>query len=372
QILLNVGGDLAAKIDSVARRQAGRPEVRLGPVVLEGSEAVASRYCRKIHDFLDPLLERAGPQVNPFVQRVYRSLGPEGTETANNVRDMLQKALSNAAGLGHLLRAIRDEQSAKLWERSVAAAYISAALGSVWCREAKGRPRDATVRQLAGAGLLQDLSILLRPSLYRSDLTRHPVRSAPLAGEMGFSATLQELVEDHHRLLVPDGETDGQETERPVSEAASLLVVTNMFVASLWAGSHRERDIEGIKALNFLMSEGKLPREPVGILTRMYFSKKFSLFVEKATDIMALCPQVAAAKPILWNILGERNPHKFICQLKTCPHIGSQVTMIAQAIGVRLEEKVVGQIEQGEYSNCTYLSTELEKLYREIASVSTR
>jgi hypothetical protein len=104
----------------------------------------------------------------------------------------------------------------------------------------------------------------------------------------------------------------------------------------------------------------------------MYFSKKFALFVEKATDIMAQCPHQAETAPILWNILGERNPHKFICQLKSCAHLGNQVTMIAQSIAVKLEEKVVGKVAQGEYSNCTFLSAELEKLYRDVAAVSSR
>lgn len=377
QVLLNIGADLTSKVEAIARRQLTKPDVPLGPIVLDGNDATASRYRAKVLSCLDPIFERAGPDANPFVQRVHSSLGPRGTEVREAVRDALEKALSSAAGMGHLLRAIRDEQSGRLWERSAATAYVAASLGRVWCAEAKGRVPDQTVRPLAAAGLFQDLSILLRPSLYKNDLTRHPVRSAQLLAEMGFSGRVQELVEDHHHFLKPieeqgpDEPVEADERREP-SPVAYLLVVANMFTASLWSSTRRERDIEGIKALNFLMSEGKLPKEPVGILTRMYFSKKFALFIEKAAEIMGLCPHQPNAKPILWNILGERNPQKFICQLKACPHLGNQVTMIAQPIAVRLEEKVVGQIAQGEYNNCRHLSTELEKLYREIAALSTK
>jgi hypothetical protein len=145
--------------------------------------------------------------------------------------------------------------------------------------------------------------------------------------------------------------------------------VANLFVSALARSKKQGKDIETIKGLNFLVTDRKLDRRAVSILTKLYLSKKFALFVEKATEILNLCPHEFKTTPVLWNILGERNPQKFICQYTDCVHLGTQVTMVSSTIPVEFEGKVISKIKKGDYYSCRYLTEELANLYKKIAAL---
>lgn len=377
QTLLNAGADLGARIDAVVKRQVKNPDARLGPVVLAAGDDTVARYKGKVLAMLAPVLENVTPASDPMLQRFYRSLGEqEAGLVATRLRAGIDQALTTSAGLGHLLRATRDPTSASVWERSVASALVCSAMAKSWSRERSAEPRPDHSEALSLAALFQDLSLLLFPSLEGEGPARHAVRSGQLVREMGFGADVGYYAERHHQLLVDDGEDEDLlppvEEGLPERAAAALLVVANLFVSSAWGETEGNKDIEAIKGLHFLSADRVVERSPVVTLTRLYLSKRLAFYMEKAEELARKCTHPKDVLPVLWNIVNHRPPQKIICSHAHCDQLGSQITWVAQPISVNFDGRVLGEVHKGEYLSCRLLTTELEKLFKEIAAIEAK
>lgn len=381
QVLLTKGQDLRQRIGSLMTRQLRIPDQPLGPIALVPKVELLSHYRRMVEERLRPAREMALSAQNPVMGRLTASLGPERKALCEQALDQaLSRALLNPPGVLLLLQATRDPEAKDIWRRCYQTAFVAMSI-DVEAHELSSKEELASeTGVLAPAALLADLAVLLKPSLYRNDAVRHPARSAQLARELGFGEETCAVIAEHHRFLAPLGgdhkaDEEAEESRLPASAipfAARVLLVAGLFISILDNPDKPGHDIEAIKGLSFLMAEGKVDRRAVTALTRLYLSKKFALFVEKAGEIAKLCPHDSVAEPILWNILGERSPQKFICKYENCAHRGSQMTMVSSSIKVVFEGKVLGKIGKGEYMSCRRLTEELGKLYAEIAKLSIK
>lgn len=381
QVLVNLGQDLRQKIGSLLAWQCRASDSPVGPICLAAKPEIMDCYRKIVEARLKPARELALSNQNFILERLMGAVGAKKKNLFGEITDsVLKRAMSSSGGLMVFLQATRDQTAKDIWKRTFQTAYVAMSIADGANELTEEDELREIILRTGSAALLADLAVMLKPALYKNDATRHPVRSVQIASEMGFDGAVQSVIADHHRFLVPLGgemDHDAEPDQPPVPAStipfeARILLVAGLFMTILDEPSRRGRDIEAIKGLGFLMAEGKVDRRAVTTLTRLYLSHKFALFVEKATEIATHCPHENTAVPILWNILGERNPQKFICNYRNCAHLGSQVTMVSNAIKVEFDGKTIGKIKKGEYYSCRLLTEELGKLYLEISKLSTK
>lgn len=378
--LLAAGSDLGAKIGSVISRQAKNPDSVLGPIILTPSESLVSHYRAKVLHVLAPAMNETKSNPSQAIGRVFKAVKPE----LRNMMDTIVEAsvtgcLTDSNGLAMMLQITRNKGFESRWKMSIEACYLAMAIRSEMGEIQEEAKLKTSLERTGKAGLFQDLAVMLKPSLYSRETAMHPSRSAQMAEAMGCDSVVCELIGLHHTLKEEQAPRtrEGEEEQkaipaRTVPPDATALVVANLFVSALGESKKSGADIEIIKSLNFMMAEGRLEKKPVTALTRLYLSNKFALFYEKATAIRDLCPHESEAEPVLWNILGERNPQKFICRYKDCPHLGSQQTLVSQTIPVVFDGNVVAKIVKGDYYSCPFLTSKLASLYKEVALLNTK
>lgn len=379
--LLAAGSDLGTKISAIIGRQAKDTSTPLGPIIFAPEDGMVGHFRSVVLDRLTPAMDEYKTDPPPHIKRVFLAVKPALRPAMDGIVERTAaKCLTGSQGLMSMLQAVRNEGFDGLWKRSLQSSYMAMSVMSAVSELADDREMLPLIEKTGKAGLMQDLAIMLKPNLYAKDTVRHPSRSSQIASSMGFEEPVCELIENHHRYMaaIPDeeGAKDAQANHEPGAKAlspeAKVLVVANLFISALNDQTKVGGDIEAIKGLNFLMAEGKVDKRAVVTLTRLYLSRKFALFFEKATEIKTKCPHDNIAEPILWNILGERNPQKFICNFKDCAHLGSQQTLVSQTIPVKFDDKVVAKIRKGEYYACRYLTGELANLYKEVAVLNTK
>lgn len=379
--LLAAGSDFGKKVSSVVSRQAKDPDYPLGPIVLTPSDPLVGHYRKMILDKMTPPLDELKSTPPPALARIFSAVKPAARAHMDaTVEKGVAKSFSTAQGLMMMLQVIRSEGFTQRWRVSVESAYASMAVMGAMSELSSDENLRPSIEAVGNAALYQDLSVMLKPGLYARDTARHPLRSAQMAETIGIDKQACGLIELHHAYVSDekdpaeaadaDKKQNGALKNMPVE--AKVLVVANLFMAAVNDSQKMGGDIEAIKGLNFLMGEGKVDKRAVVTLTRLYLSQKFALFFEKAMEISALCPFESTADPILWNILGERNPQKFICNYKECMHLGSQQTLVSQTIPVKFDGKVVSRIRKGEYYSCRFLTGKLADLYKEISLLNTK
>lgn len=377
--LLATGADLGKKVGSIVSRQAKDPDVPIGPVVFMPGDQLVEHYRRMVLSRLTPAIDETKTSPSPVLSRIFGATkGPLHAFMDSTVEKGAARSFATSSGLMTMLSVVRGAGFAERWKLSVESAYVAMAVMGAMSELAEEEQLKPSIEAVGNAALYQDLAVMLKPSLYAKETARHPQRSAQIAGMLGVPPQVCALIELHHSYVSDEAEAQkegepkagGQPKGLPVE--AKVLVVANLFMSALHEAHRLGGDIEAIKGLNFMMGEGKIDKRAVVTLTRLYLSHKFALFFEKAMEIAALCPFEGQAEPILWNILGERSPQKFICRFKDCMHLGSQQTLVSQTIPVRFDGKVVSKIRKGEYTSCRYLTNKLGELYKEISQLSTK
>lgn len=374
--LLAEGADLARFLPNILARQEQSPAHGIGPITLAPSDSVVAHYRRKVMNRLTPAIDETRKNPSPVMERIFRAVRPEmHPRMDSTVERAAGKPLATSVGIMTMLEAVQNPKFDRTWQKSVQSAYTGM---SVMTALADGQTPEGIGPQLdnlGSAALFQNLGGMLKPR--EDDPPTELERAALVASAIGLSPEVCELIVNRRRYV--DGQEEPLDASGEKSESADargapvearVLAVADIFVSAVNDGKHAGRDIEAIKALNFLVSRGKIDKRVVIALTRLYLTRKFALFFEKASDIVQLCPHRPVAEPILWNILGERNPQKFICQHRDCAYLGSQQTLVSQTIPVVFDGKVVGKIYKGEYMSCRHLTAELAKLYKEIAAIT--
>ena len=371
--LLAAGSDLAKKVGSVVSRQAKDPENPIGPIVLTPGDSLVGHYRKMILDRAAPALDDMKTKPPRVVARLHGAVKPSQRATMDSILEKaLGKSMASAAALMTMIQATRSEVFDSRWRLSLQSAYTGMAIMGALSELAAEENLSPSIERIGTAALFQDLAVIMKPQLYAKDTARHPIRSAQLAESLGFEKPVTELIVNHHSLTDDSADSAAEEKAVSLSVEAKVLVVANLFISAVNESQKAGSDIEAIKGLNYLMGDGKADKRSVVTLTRLYLSQKFALFYEKAMEIASKCVHENMAEPILWNILGERNPQKFICNYKDCAYLGSQQTLVSHTIPVEFDGKVVGKIRKGEYYSCRLLTGELANLYKEIAALSTK
>lgn len=377
--LLASGVDISSKIGTLVSRQAKTPDSILGPIILVASDGLVSHYRSKVLNVLAPAMNDTKNNPPQAVGRVFKALKPDLRNLMDSVIEAsVTGCLTDSRGIAIMLQIIRNKGFEERWKMSIHSSYLAMAIRSEMGELQDEGKLKSSLDKTGKAALFQDVAVMLKPNLYSKETAMHPSRSAQMAETMGLDAGVCELIGLHHTLEeIKPVKTDDEEEPREIqgkglNPDTMALVVANLFVAALNESKKSGADIEIIKSLNFMMGEGKLPKKPVTALTRLYLSNKFALFYEKATGIRGLCPHENIAEPVLWNILGERSPQKFICRHKDCAHLGSQQTLVSQTIPVVFDGKVVTKINKGDYYSCPFLTSKLASLYKEVALLNTK
>lgn len=371
--LLASGSDLDKKVGSVITRQAKHPENPIGPVIFAPNDELVGHFRQMIMARLTPAMDEMKSNPHPALHRIFGAFKPAQVEAFSSaIERAVAGTMSSAAALLSMLQVAKSEGLDPRWKHSIQSAYTAMAIMSSLSELTTDKEVRLSVENLGSAALFQDVAAMLKPALYGKDTQRHPLRSAQLAETIGLSRAVQELIENHHKIMGLKSEGEEVATPADLTQEAKVLVVANLFVSAVNEPGRTGGDIEAIKGLNFMISEGKVDKRAVVTLTRLYLSHKFALFFEKAMEISKRCYYEGQADPILWNILGERNPQKFICSYTECAHLGSQQTLVSQTIPVKFDGQVVAKIKKGEYNNCRFLTGELANLYKEIAGLSTK
>lgn len=374
--LLAEGADLSKFLPSVLSRQQQSPNRSIGPIALAPSEAVVGHYRKRILNRLTPAVEDARANPTPVISRLFRAVKPEHR---GQMDDALGKAvnrpLASSKGLMTMLEALENDRFDALWKKSIQSAYAGMALMTGVSDATATEPLGSALEVVGSAALYQNLGEMVSRV---DEATGARLTSGMLAEAVGLSPRISEIIEQRHRYVrsaEESLESEEPESRTPGNQDASVearvLAVADIFVTAIHERRGSGSDIEAIKALNFMVSRGKIDKRAVVALTRLYLSHKFAIFFEKAIEIAAMCPFESEAEPILWNILGERNPQKFICKRMECAYMGSQTTLVSQTIPVTFDGKVVGKIPKGEYNSCRQLTGELAKLYKEIAAITS-
>lgn len=360
-VLINKGIAIQLFFSSLLDRYLKDPEFETEPFSIQPCENVLNSYRSKLSEKLKKSVGSA-VKNNFKSEQMMKTLNADtGRENPSEMFDrFIGGMLSSANGISVMFKMMKNDlnKSADFGFTMDSTHLCMAVMDRYMDKMSNLIDKDAMVKQIGYVTFFQKVSNIM------GEKKSSPIKSAEVASHCTKDKSIKYAIENQDNYL-EDGVPFFKNKGADQIIFSRILMTVNVFLDIIKTAKIETDNMELYKALYDIADKGYIDRFVVKILSEMFLPKIKMMLLEYALKITDLCDQ----KNIIWNLIGDMVPVKFICERSGCEHSGLNRTLVPEDITIKVKDFYEYTISSGIYTQCSTLSEKLKVVYKKIVEM---